>query len=179
MCPCNCFRKIVGLLKSIECESYIAMFVKWILLNVTFSVLRPFNNINKKQYLCICLIIDWFIWNMATEHWKTRRIPQVKWIIDEIYNKLAGKAINATRLLKLGDELDKEGLLHMSPPWKTVKEGRMTTREMFQSFKNQSLKSFTTREIYVRWLDDRDRIGKHRLFSRLIDVMCFICIITE
>lgn len=100
---------------------------------------------------------------MTEEHWKTRRIPQVKWIIDGIYNKLEGKVINATRVIKLGDELDKEGLLHMSPKWTSVKEGRMTSKEMFQTFKNKSVKSFTTREIYVRWLHAWDMMGKHRL----------------
>lgn len=96
---------------------------------------------------------------MTEEHWKTRRIPQVKWIIDGIYNKLEGKVINATRVIKLGDELDKEWLLHMSPKWTSVKEGRMTSKEMFQTFKNKSVKSFTTREIYVRWLHAWDKMA--------------------
>lgn len=64
-------------------------------------------------------------------HWKTRKIPQVIWVIDEIYNNLWRKTINQQRLQKLGDELDAEKLLQMPKPWSVIKmEKNLTTKHI-------------------------------------------------
>lgn len=93
-------------------------------------------------------------------HWKTRKIPQVIWVIDEIYNNLWRKTINQQRLQKLGDELDAEKLLQMPKPWSVIKmEKNLTTKLIFQMLKDGSKKNFSTREIFMKWLHDRDRQG--------------------
>lgn len=93
-------------------------------------------------------------------HWKTRKIPQVIWVIDEIYNNLWRKTINQQRLQKLGDELDAEKLLQMPKPWRVIKmEKNLTTKLIFQMLKDGSKKNFSTREIFMKWLHDRDRQG--------------------
>lgn len=93
-------------------------------------------------------------------HWKTRKIPQVIWVIDEIYNNLWRKTINQQRLQRLGDELDAEKLLQMPKPWSVIKmEKTLTTKLIFQMLKDGSKKNFSTREIFMKWLHDRDRQG--------------------
>lgn len=94
------------------------------------------------------------------QHWKTRKIPQVIWVIDEIYNNLWRKTINQQRLQRLGDELDAENLLQMSKPWSVIKIGKnLTTENVFQMLKDGSKKNFSTREIFMKWLHDRDKQG--------------------
>lgn len=98
-------------------------------------------------------------------HWKTRKIPQVIWVIDEIYNNLWRKTINQQRLQRLGDELDAEKLLQMSKQWSVIKmEKNLTTKNVFQMLKDGSKKNFSTREIFMKWLHDRDKQG----FSSII-----------
>lgn len=98
--------------------------------------------------------------SISSRHWKTRKIPQVTWVINEIYNNLWRKTINQNRLHKLGDELDAEKLLQMPSSWSVTKqETRLTTKNIFQMLKEGSKKNFSTTEIFMKWLHDRDHQG--------------------
>lgn len=93
-------------------------------------------------------------------HLKTRKTPQVIWVIDEIYNNVWRKTINQQRLQRLGDELDAENLLQMPKPWSVIKmEKNLTTKHILEMLKDGSKKNFSTREIFMKWLHDRDRKG--------------------
>lgn len=66
-------------------------------------------------------------------HLKTRKTPQVIWVIDEIYNNVWRKTINQQRLQRLGDELDAEKLLQMPKPWSVIKmEKNLTTKDILK-----------------------------------------------
>lgn len=48
----------------------------------------------------------------------------------------------------------------MPKPWSVIKmEKNLTTKLIFQMLKDGSKKNFSTREIFMKWLHDRDRQG--------------------
>lgn len=98
------------------------------------------------------------------QHWKSRRNPQVIWIIDEIYNTCwQATKFSTQKLQNLGDELDDESLLHFSssfPSWQTLKEATgVDKRELFKLLKDHSIKTFTTRIIFMKMIYFNDKSG--------------------
>lgn len=95
-----------------------------------------------------------------TGHWKTRKIPQVVQVIHDIYNNLWKKTLEEDKLLGLGDALDAEKLLQMQSPWSVIRNERnLTTQSILQNLKDGSKKKFSTREIFMKWLNERDEQG--------------------
>lgn len=95
-----------------------------------------------------------------TGHWKKRKIPQVAEVINYIYNNLWKKPLEEDKLLGLGDALDAEKLLQMQSPWSVIRNERnLTTQSILQNLKDGSKKQFSTREIFMKWLNERDEQG--------------------
>lgn len=100
----------------------------------------------------------------ATPHWRSWRNLQVIWLIDEVYNTFwEATKFNTKRLLDLGDELDDESLFHFSlsfPSWKTLKEATdVDKKELFKLLKDNSVKTFTTRIIFMKMIYSKDKSG--------------------
>ncbi|XP_062603323.1 uncharacterized protein LOC134265101 [Saccostrea cucullata] len=65
---------------------------------------------------------------------------------------------NVNRIHSLGDELNKHKLFkNPKIRWDDVKEGRMSKPELFLWLRENSEKSFSTREIYMTWVKEWDR----------------------
>lgn len=93
----------------------------------------------------------------VTKDWKSRRNPQVIWLINEIFNTFWEMTqLNTQRLLDLGDELDDESLFQFSssfPSWKTYREAfTVDKKELFKQLKNNAVKTFTTRIIFMKMI---------------------------
>lgn len=98
------------------------------------------------------------------EGWRTRNVTQVIWIINEIYNNITDVDVfNVKKIHLLGDELDGEHLLNYSQSfssWQTVKGAtNVDKKELFQKLKDNSKKTFTTRIIFMKWINSRDKSG--------------------
>lgn len=106
-----------------------------------------------------------------TGHWKTRKIPQVVWVIGDIYNNLWKKTLDENKLLGLGDALDAEKLLQMQSPWSVIKNERnLTTQSILQNLKDGLNKTkFSTREIFMKWLNERDEQEYNYVWNREIN----------
>lgn len=101
---------------------------------------------------------------MEDEHSRTRKVPQVIMIVNEIYNKLDVDAFNVNRIHQLGDELDGEHLLNGSQSWKKVKEStQLNKKKLVQFLKDSSEKTFTARVIFMKWIHVKDKLGIYSL----------------
>lgn len=100
---------------------------------------------------------------MEDEHSRTRKVRQVSFTVNEMYNKLNVDAMNFKTIDKLGDELDGEHLLNYSQSfssWQTVKGAtNVDKKKLFQKLKDNSKKTFTTRIIFMKWINSRDKSG--------------------
>lgn len=96
---------------------------------------------------------------MSDELSKPRRVSHVDWIINAIYNKQWRRTINTNRLHTLGDMLDAEKLLNVSPSWDGIKRGSMNSKELYTELKNKSLRTFATRDIFMKWIKSNDERG--------------------
>lgn len=100
---------------------------------------------------------------MGDEHWRTRKVPQVSWFINEMYNDFNVDAFSRTTIHQIGDELDGEHLLNVSKPfspWETVKKSeKLNKPELFKLLKDSSERTFTTRVIFMKWIHLRDKKG--------------------
>lgn len=104
-----------------------------------------------------------------------RKVAQIVWVINTIYNDQWRRTINRTRISTLGDKLDAEKLLNASPSWTEIRKGNMKTPELFGWLKNKSLKTFATRDIFMNMLKSRDPRGLLFSFSTssvLVEQMC-------
>lgn len=90
---------------------------------------------------------------------KQRKVQHVVWVINALYNDQWQKTINVSRLHTLGDALDAEKLLNVSPSWDEIRRGNMGSRQLFSTLKNDSLKTFTTRDIFMTWLKLKNERG--------------------
>lgn len=109
----------------------------------------------------------------ATPHWRSWRNLQVIWLIDEVYNTFwEATKFNTKRLLDLGDELDDESLFLFSssyPSWKALKEATgVDKKELFKSLKDNSMKTFTTRIIFMKMMYYMDQSGIFMIFTIII-----------
>lgn len=98
------------------------------------------------------------------QNWRSRRNHQVIWLIDEIYNTFwEATKFSTQRLQDLGDELDDECLFHFSssfPSWQTRKEAiGVDKKELFKLLKDNSVKTFTTRIIFMKMIYSKDKSG--------------------
>lgn len=68
---------------------------------------------------------------------------------------------------RLGDELDAEKLLQMSNTMEHYKKRKnLTTKIIFQMLKDGSKKNVSTWEIFMKWLQERDKQGLSSMIFR-------------
>lgn len=89
---------------------------------------------------------------MAEDHQKS--IPQVAWVIQKIHGKLRENKFSRKVFIELGDKLYSKNLLIKQPrsTWEDVKKGDMTSVELFKKIKDESMRTFATRDIFMNWL---------------------------
>lgn len=109
------------------------------------------------------------------QQWRSRRNLQVIWLIDEINNSYLPaitSKLSTKKLLGCGDELDDECLLHFSssyPSWKALKEATgVDKKSLFKSLKDNSIKTFTTRIIFMKMMYYMDQSGIFMIFTIII-----------
>lgn len=101
---------------------------------------------------------------MEDEHSRTRKVRQVSFTVNEMYNKLNVDAMNFKTIDKLGDELDGEHLLNGSQSWKKVKESiNPKKKDLIKFLKESSEKTFTARIIFMKWIHVKDKLGIYSL----------------
>lgn len=98
------------------------------------------------------------------KNWRDRRNHQVNWLIDEIFNsylaKMASKLSN-NKLVNCGDQLDDENLFSSSfQLWQTLKkEKKVDKLTLCKNLKDNSIKTFTTRIIFMELMQSIDTSG--------------------